>query len=660
MPQPRGLFLNTIKAQCSIYESGRMAFECLRQSDRYVLDYLEIDAQTSQFGIYDFYLFNYHHMTMSWLDTRSLRKLPGKKFTLVLETLPNNPFPLCPPHDFDAYLALDPTMNYPDKRVYAFPRPLEIPPQLPPYVDRGVPVIGSFGFATPGKGFELVVDAVGREFKKAVVRINIPSSTYADNFYFTLHRMNYARYLAELCRRVARPEIDVQVTYDFLPKDELITWCSQNTLNCFLYHRDQPGLAATTDQAITSGRPLAVSANETFRHIHIYTRPYPFQSLRDSITTSAPAVQQMQQEWAPLRCAEHLEAVLEDFELLPSRPHNLIVNRAPSAMSPKPVVIVVSHKEIQCGIHQYGVNIVVALSKSERYTFEHVLCSSADELHQHVTRLQSAAIIYNYYPLTMPWLSPEITRRYQIPCLGVMHEVTQEDADNATTEMFDYHLCPDPTLEVRNPCIIKTKRLIAPYINTLPEPKIPVIGSFGFGFGNKGFQEVVTKVQQEFDQAIIRLHLPLNDMVDPTGATGAEHAFKTAEECRRVLHKPGIELRIRHNFLEKKELLNFLATNTINCFFYETNRVKGISSVIEHALAVQRPMAISKCGMFRHVLNVAPSICIEDASLRQIISNGIAPLVPFYNEWSEASFIMDYEQIMDRVLEMEEDQKLEP
>lgn len=97
MSQPRGLFLNTIKAQCSIYESGRMAFECLRQSDRYALDYLEIDAQTPQFGIYDFYLLNYHHATMSWLDTRSLRQLPGKKFTLVLETLPNNPFPLCPP-----------------------------------------------------------------------------------------------------------------------------------------------------------------------------------------------------------------------------------------------------------------------------------------------------------------------------------------------------------------------------------------------------------------------------------------------------------------------------------------------------------------------------------------------------------------------------------
>ena len=167
---PRGIFLNSVKANCSIYESGLMAYECLRLSHQYELDYKEIDADCHGVGDYDFYVFNYHHATMAWMNTKSVRALKGKTFTLVLETLPNNPFVLCPPNDFDAYLTLDPTMDIDDVRVYAFPRPLEVPESIPAYQDSGIPIIGSFGFATPGKGFDHVVTAVNQEFDRAVIR----------------------------------------------------------------------------------------------------------------------------------------------------------------------------------------------------------------------------------------------------------------------------------------------------------------------------------------------------------------------------------------------------------------------------------------------------------------------------------------------------------
>jgi len=54
--------------------------------------------------------------------------------------------------------------------------------------------------------------------------------------------------------------------------------------------------------------------------------------------------------------------------------------------------------------------------------------------------------------------------------------------------------------------------------------------------------------------------------------------------------------------------------------------------------------------MFRHVISATPSICIEDSSFQHIVDNGIVPLVPFYNEWSEAAFIMDYERIIDEII----------
>ena len=116
--KPRGLFLNPSKANCSIHESGRMVFDCLKLSDKYDLDYLELSAQKRDISTaYNFYVFNYHHLTMGWLDTKSVRRLPGLKLTFVLETLRNDPFVLCPPDAFDVYCALDPTMNVTDKRV---------------------------------------------------------------------------------------------------------------------------------------------------------------------------------------------------------------------------------------------------------------------------------------------------------------------------------------------------------------------------------------------------------------------------------------------------------------------------------------------------------------------------------------------------------------
>ena len=57
--------------------------------------------------------------------------------------------------------------------------------------------------------------------------------------------------------------------------EALIDWCHENDLNCFMYTRDQPGLSATTDQAILSGQPLLTLTNATFRHIHPYIPPYP-------------------------------------------------------------------------------------------------------------------------------------------------------------------------------------------------------------------------------------------------------------------------------------------------------------------------------------------------------------------------------------------------
>ncbi len=307
----KGLFINTSKAVCSIYESGKMSYDCLILSDKYDLDYIEVNENNRKIdATYDFYVFNYHWVKMGWLDTKQIKDLPGFKSTIVLEVSPNDPFACVPQYDFDAYLVLDPTCKHPYNSVYNFPRPLEIPKQtLPPYTYKNIPVIGTFGLGATDKGFDEVVKAVNLEFDEAIVRINIPRSENFPQADF----IEFSKFLKSIS---TKPNIHIEVTQHFFDKNELINWCAENTLNVFLYNRRiGNGLSATTDQAIVSGRPLAVSTNPTFRHIHTYIKPYPYQSLKESIVSSIPHVQKIQEDWKPANFALAFEKVLQERQI---------------------------------------------------------------------------------------------------------------------------------------------------------------------------------------------------------------------------------------------------------------------------------------------------------------------------------------------------------
>ena len=314
---------------------------------------------------------------------------------------------------------------------------------------------------------------------------------------------------------------------------------------------------------------------------------------------------------------------------------------------PKRTVLFVSHKEQRCGVHQFGINTASALKNSEKYLFHYVECSSALEFHKSVNNLQPQAIIYNYHPSTLPWLKRRVLRKYGVPHVEIIHEVTQMVADLANEIVFDYHIAPDPVLLLKNPTVFKTGRLIPKYDRDRSIPNIPTIGSFGFATSGKGFEKLVTIVQKEFDQAIIRLHIPYADF----GDSGGERAKSTAIKCKNIIEKPGISLRVSHAFLSESEILDFLAQNSLNAFLYENTTLRGISSVTDYALAVQRPIAVTKSSMFRHLHSVQPSICIEDSSLNQIMETGFEPIERYRQEWNEENLIWDYERILDEILD---------
>lgn len=377
-----GAFINTAQASCSIHESGKMVFSCLAESDLFELDYYSLDtvdiAALSENGVvklrdgvgghvakthYDFWVFNWHFITMAMdLEPQVIASLSGPKFTVVLELAPGDPLQLVPPGVFDAYIALDPGTAR-TGAIYPFPRPLDGDPQTPTRPCRSVPIIGSFGFGTPGKGFESLVAAVNDEFERAIVRINIPSGDFIGSD--VIHRTSYPKYIERICREIAKPGIEVKFTYDFMSSDELIEWCKENDLNCFMYTRCQPGLSATTDQAIVSGQPLVTSSNDTFRHIHQYIPPYPLTSLRDAIAGTRPLVAAMQRDWSKAAFNSRFAELLADFGLLDRAASPALPDARCSAGWYK--MLVVGNKPTVAGIHDRVNRFADAMRRTGKY-----------------------------------------------------------------------------------------------------------------------------------------------------------------------------------------------------------------------------------------------------------------------------------------------------
>jgi SAM-dependent methyltransferase len=331
-------------------------------------------------------------------------------------------------------------------------------------------------------------------------------------------------------------------------------------------------------------------------------------------------------------------------------------------------ILFISHKKTRCGVYEFGRSIADVLRQSRQHHFIHVECSSLAELRAAIVENTPDAIIYNYMPSVLPWIisqiAPGIYRNnlvsISIPQIAIIHDVTQHVADTATAykkgllvgrpfhsvnSFFDFYIAPDPTLLLRNPLVYKTGRLIPFYQNNNPIPSMPVIGSFGFGSRKKGFEKIVQLVQREFDEADIRFNIPAADFGDKNGA----HAKAIADRCKALIYKQGIRLKVTHEFLDNQALLDFLAYNTINVFLYEDKSGRGLSSAVDNAMAVQRPIAVSDSVMFRHVLDTRPSVCVTKNNLKTIIKNGFVPLQKHYNEWTAENLRWEYERILNSI-----------
>ena len=304
-------------------------------------------------------------------------------------------------------------------------------------------------------------------------------------------------------------------------------------------------------------------------------------------------------------------------------------------------VLVVNHLQQQCGVYQYGKNTVGVLEKSIKYNFIYAECANLNDLIMYVKKYVPIAIIYNYHVSTLGWVNDGTIRQLRpIKQLSIQHEPHQPQPAG-----IDAIISQDPSqLEWGNH--FSVPRILHDFNGVVEEPAELTFGTFGFGMAGKGFDRIVEQVCQEFDQATIRMHIPFAHFGDQSGA----QARNWANLARSKVSKPGITLIIDHDWFTKDQLLQFLANNSMNVFMYDSFTLdRGVTAVLDFSLSVPRPIAITKSFMFQHVWKLVPETLIEDSSLTEILTKGIAPLAPLYKAWSHDEFIRSYERILNTV-----------
>lgn len=307
------------------------------------------------------------------------------------------------------------------------------------------------------------------------------------------------------------------------------------------------------------------------------------------------------------------------------------------------MILFFNHVAERCGVQQFGRYVGGAIMFGKRP----VTCVEVSSLEEHdawVAKTNPELCIYNYYPSTMPWLHADRLFTLGRPSVCIVHECSQGLVDNIRSAFtgFTHFMCPDPTLSVDSRVVFKSHRIV-PRFYPDPYPPRITIGSFGFGFGNKGYLRLVATVQSEFDEATIRLHIPYAQFGDADGG----QARQRAADCQAVITKPGIQLEVTHDFLDHDRLLGWLAGNSLNAFFYDRMDGRGIASTTDFAMAVFRPIAITKSVMFRHIWD--KPICIEDHSLRSILERGDV-FADVREAGRPASVAAEYDQMFDVIL----------
>jgi hypothetical protein len=309
-------------------------------------------------------------------------------------------------------------------------------------------------------------------------------------------------------------------------------------------------------------------------------------------------------------------------------------------------ILIINHSVKNCGVYQYGKRFANILKKSNKYNFIYLEIKDKESFLKNVNYYNPKIIIYNHLNITIPWATEDLIT--SVRTTGIKQGTIVHNTNYS--QFFDFYLHQDPNFETFENNFNILRPLFDYDNNHVNTTKTTKIGSFGFGFKSKFYPDIcrlVNSQAKDFEDIELNLHLTKSFFCD----NSIDINF-IIEECKQNITENNIRLNITSEFISDNEMLDFLGKNDINVFLYNKYvGYNGISSVIDYALSVKKPIGICQSNMFSHIWNAKPSILLEDSSIKSIIDNGIKPLEIFHENWKQENFINHIEDIIAKILE---------
>lgn len=300
-----GLIVSHKGEHCGVYQYGRNLYETLLRDGTIQWSYAECENFEELKAAVrdrspDAILFNHHPLTMKWLASAPTAELGAPLFGL-LHQVSQEIADSTDAAPFDFIICLDPTLVPRNPVTLRAPRFLPAPPVNPPPAP-DVFTIGSFGFATPGKGFDRLCMLVNAQFDRAIIRINLPKHddpSIVPDFWIdeTIARCQGA---------ISKPGVELHVTSHFFDNPQIVEFLAGNTMNAFLYdNMPSFGISSCVDFALASRRPFALTRSAMFRHM-FHVNPSIFvedRSLRDIAESGTEALDAIRAAAEPAKVA---------------------------------------------------------------------------------------------------------------------------------------------------------------------------------------------------------------------------------------------------------------------------------------------------------------------------------------------------------------------
>ncbi len=312
------LFINHKFQKCGVYEFGKAIGDVLVQSKKFNFLYREADTWKEFCEIFQkekpsIIIYNYHPSTMGWIGKNQGLIINSHKIRVpqigiiheVTQKIADNANNVI----FDYHIAADPTLLLKNPIVYKTGR--LIPRfQSEPLNNKKINV-GSFGFATEGKGFTKIIEKVQEEFDDAIINLNISFAKYGDE------SGDNARKIAETSHRLlTKNGIQLNISHEHFTTQMILKFLSKNDLNVFLYeYQNDRGISSATDWAISVKRPFAITKSSMFRHLFDCSPSICIEdnSLNTILRNGPKNLEKLCEEWSPENIIWDYERIIDDI-----------------------------------------------------------------------------------------------------------------------------------------------------------------------------------------------------------------------------------------------------------------------------------------------------------------------------------------------------------